>query len=112
MLRQQEQQQSSHLRSMSRSPAPPARPDSKENDAWTKTAPLKYPFCAEEDALEKLQQWLDTHDWNDLQAHLLDAGYTRYEKYSQIEPQMLALDEAAGLYLYRGKILQLVGPDR
>lgn len=73
---------------------------------WTD---VDYP---EEEALEKLDKWLSAHGWRDIQAHLLDAGYTRYEKYSEIEPQMLALDEASGLYLYQGRTLQLVGADR
>ena len=68
--------------------------------------------CAEEEALEKLDSWLSAHGWRDVQAHLLDAGYTCYEKYSEIEPQMMALDEPAGLYLHQGRTLQLVGADR
>lgn len=62
--------------------------------------------------MQKLDAWLSAHGWRDIQAHLLDAGYTRYDKYSEIEPQMLALDEASGLYLHQGRTLQLVGADR
>ncbi len=111
MLQKQEQEQSSQLQGISRSPSPSVRPDRLGRDAL-KTAPSKYPFCTEEEALEKLQQWLEIHDWKDLQANLLDAGCTSYDKYSQIEPHMLGLDEAAGVYLYQGQILQLVGADR
>lgn len=85
--------------------------------SWTdidnlKNVSVKCASCPEDDALEKLQHWLEINSWKDIQANLLDAGYTRYEKYSQIEPHMMALDEASGLYLYQGRTLQLVGPDR
>ena len=111
MLRKQVQEQSSQQQGISRSPSPSVRLDRWGRDALN-TAPSKYPFCTEEEALEKLRQWLEIHDWKDLQAHLLDAGCTSYDKYSQIEPHMLGLDEAAGVYLYQGQILQLVGADR
>ena len=41
------------------------------------------------------QHWLTSHEecWDDIQAQLLDAGHTSYDAYSDIEPNMITLDE-------------------
>ena len=107
LVAQQQQQSSRMLHSPGR-----ARDSVASNAYGSGSSRLKYGNCSEEEALIKLDEWLLEHGWKDVQSHLFDAGYTRYEEFSAIEPHMMALDEAAGLYLYEGRALQLVGADR
>ena len=67
---------------------------------------------AEAEAVERLGLWLHRNGWDAVQERLFDLGETRYGRYARIEPDMVSLDEARGLYLWRGRTLRLVGPDR
>ena len=66
----------------------------------------------EDEAVERLRAWVRRNGWDAVQERLFDLGETRYGRYSRIEPDMVALDEARGLFLWRGRTLRLVGPDR
>ena len=68
--------------------------------------------AAEAEAVRRLHEWLGRSGWEAVQERLFDLGETRYARYARIEPAMVALDESRGLYLWRGRTLQLVGPDR
>jgi len=63
-------------------------------------------------AVELVLSWLLVHGWEGVQERLFDLGETDYESYSKIEPRMVEVSAAKGIYLLNGHQVHLIGTDR
>jgi hypothetical protein len=59
-----------------------------------------------------LHAWVAEHGVAGLRERLFDAGETDYSSYAEMEPDFAAVDEAGGLFLWRGRPVRVLGPDR
>jgi hypothetical protein len=53
-------------------------------------------------------RWIAERGWDAIQEQLFDKGTTDFSAYSEIEPLMVLVNEAKGLYLFNGHLLQVM----
>ena len=62
--------------------------------------------------MEQVLTWIAVHGWEGIQERLFDMGETEYGLYSKLEPQMVEVNAAKGIYLLKGHQVHLIGTDR
>jgi len=51
---------------------------------------------------DQVMKWIVVNGWDNIQERLFDNGETDYTLYSKIEPHMVVVNAAKGIYLMKG----------